>query len=361
MLELIIALILGLAIGFGIGWLIMRKLPQDKIREINYERLREEQAMFEHRKREEEKEIEEILNKRVEAYKDYENTRRECDEMNRRISLLTTQKDVLSNDVTHLANQREDISRSLEQSRKDAESTAKTFLKQQMEIAQAQLDRSLEMAAQQYQEAEEQCKEKYLQMAAECAEAMTIQMDNLTHDYALLEAAFADLRIKVDVAVQASKREEEKRQEKNFYRLVLPESDLNEIAQLRAVEPFLRDKEALNKVIWKVYYEKPYTDMIGRVVGQKVKTGIYKITNLENQMCYVGQAADIASRWKQHIKRGLGAEPPTRNKLYPIMQSIGVENFTFEIIEECDRDKLDIQEDYWQEYFHAKDFGYSIK
>lgn len=361
MLELIIALILGLAIGFGISWLITRKLPQDKIREINYERLREEQAMFEHRKREEEKEIEEILNKRVEAYKDYENTRRECDEMSRRISLLTTQKDVLSNDVTHLANQREDISRSLEQSRKDAENTAKTFLKQQMELAQEQLDRSLEIIAAKYQEDENACKEHYLQMAKECAEDFQVEMNNLTHDYTILQQAFSELKLNVDTAVAASKREEEKRQEKNFYRLVLPESDLNEIAQLRAVEPFLRDKEALNKVIWKVYYEKPYTDMIGRVVGQKVKTGIYKITNLENQMCYVGQAADIASRWKQHIKRGLGAEPPTRNKLYPVMQSVGVENFTFEIIEECDRDKLDAQEDYWQEYFHAKDFGYSIK
>ena len=224
MLELIIALILGLAIGFGIGWLIMRKIPQDKIREINYERLREEQEMFEKRKREEEQEIKEILNKRVEAYKDYEDTRREYDEMNRRISLLTTQRDVLSNDVTHLMNQREDISRSLEQSRLDAENAAKTFLKQQIELAQEQLDRSLEIIAKQYQDAEEECKEHYLQMAAECADTMTAQMDNLTHDYIIMEAAFAELRSKVDVAVKASKREEEKRQEKNFYRLVLPES-----------------------------------------------------------------------------------------------------------------------------------------
>ena len=69
---------------------------------------------------------------------------------------------------------------------------------------------------------------------------------------------------------------------------MLPDSDLNEIQQLRAVAPFLRDKEALNKVIWKVYYEKPYTDLIGRVVGTKIVTGIYKITNIQNQMCYVG-------------------------------------------------------------------------
>jgi hypothetical protein len=29
----------------------------------------------------------------------------------------------------------------------------------------------------------------------------------------------------------------------------------------------LRDTAPLNKVIWKVYYEKPYTDLVGRVVG----------------------------------------------------------------------------------------------
>ena len=78
-------------------------------------------------------------------------------------------------------------------------------------------------------------------------------------------------------------------------------------------------------------------------------------------MCYVGQAVDLAARWKQHIKRGIGAEPPTRNKLYPAMLSIGVENFSFEIIEECSREELDAREDYWQEYFKAKEFGYSIK
>ena len=39
----------------------------------------------------------------------------------------------------------------------------------------------------------------------------------------------------------------------------------------------------------------------------------------------------------------------------------GVENFTFEVIEECPRNELNDKEDYWQEYFKAKEFGYSIK
>ena len=78
-------------------------------------------------------------------------------------------------------------------------------------------------------------------------------------------------------------------------------------------------------------------------------------------MCYVGQAANLAERWKQHIKRGLGADPITKNKLYPAMKAIGVENFSFEVIEECERSKLDEREDYWQYFFKAKEFGYSIK
>jgi group I intron endonuclease len=101
--------------------------------------------------------------------------------------------------------------------------------------------------------------------------------------------------------------------------------------------------------------------MVGRILGKQTHTGIYKITNLTNGMCYVGQAANVADRWKQHINRGIGADPPTRNKLYPAMLAIGVENFSFELIEECSRDELNEKEQFWQEYFKAKEFGYSIK
>jgi hypothetical protein len=176
-----------------------------------------------------------------------------------------------------------------------------------------------------------------------------------------LEQRFDVLLQNTNTAIAAAKRAEEIRQEANYYKIQLSETDQEEIRMLKNIVPYLRDKEPLNKVIWKMYYEKPATDMIGRVVGSGVKTGIYKITNLTNQMCYVGQAVNIADRWKQHIKRGLGAETPTRNKLYPAMITFGVENFSFEVIEECSRDQLDEREDYWQEYFKAKEFGYSIK
>ena len=206
-----------------------------------------------------------------------------------------------------------------------------------------------------------ECELEYHIILEDLAETFTQESEYRRIAIQELEDTLATLKATIDSAVEANKREVAKEQEQNFYRLNISEKDLEEIKQLRLVADLLRDKEPLNKVIWKVYYEKPTTDLVGRVIGPGVHTGIYKITNLQNQMCYVGQAANLADRWKQHIKRGLGAETPTKNKLYPIMQSVGVENFSFEVIEECDRSKLNEREDYWQEYFHAIDFGYSIK
>ena len=371
-MDLIIAAILGLVSGFGIAWLIIRKLPQDKIREINYKNLQAEKELFENqqkafeaRKYQNEAELLEIELRRKKSQKECEENiltnNQKIDEILHEVNALQIRKETLGVDITHMTAQREDISKSLAQSKIDAEKTAKTFLDQQMALVYEQLDRAVEQAALQCQNQISSYNNIYFDTMRECVQCFQEQLEEATKRKENLEKELDVLQSTVNAAVAAAKRDEEKRQEKNFYRLVIPESDLHEITQLRAVEPFLRDREALNKVIWKVYYEKPYTDMIGRVIGTGVKTGIYKITNIENQMCYVGQAANIADRWRQHIKRGLGAEAPTRNKLYPAMMEYGVENFTFELLEECDRDKLDIQEDYWQNFFHAKDFGYSIK
>ena len=150
-------------------------------------------------------------------------------------------------------------------------------------------------------------------------------------------------------------------EQSGFYRLQLSELDIEEIKKLREVELYLRDPRPLNKVIWSVYYEHPYTDMVGRVVGSGRHTGIYKLTNLNNGMTYVGQATNFADRWKQHIKCAIGAENAPNNKLYPAMREAGPENFTFEIIEECLPEELNEREQYWQEFYKAKEFGYSVR
>lgn len=263
--------------------------------------------------------------------------------------------------LASLQAKRDEVQSSISLLEQQAKESADIFYKKNMEIAQTNLDKSLENASNYYTTQTEQYQNDYKEMMADCAQSVSDLINQKKIELEKLDLAIKEQSEKVNASVEASKRAEEIRSQSDFYKLIIPEEDLNEIKELREVEKHLRNPEPLNKVIWKCYYEKPTTDLIGRVIGSGTHTGIYKITNLTNQMCYVGQAANLAERWKQHIKRGLGADPVTKNKLYPAMKAIGVENFSFEVIEECERSKLDEREDYWQDFFKAKEFGYSIK
>ena len=214
---------------------------------------------------------------------------------------------------------------------------------------------------QKYENAEADYEQQYLATMADMVATYRDKISASKDEYWKLVSQLDDLQRKVDAAVEAAKREEEMANKQEYYRLQLSKEDLDEICRLQEIVPFLRSPEPLYKVIYKMYYEKPYTDLVGRVVGSGVHCGIYKITNLQNKMCYIGQSANIAERWRQHIKRGVGAETATRNKLYTAMKVYGVENFTFEIVEECERSLLNERESYWQDYFKAKEFGYSIR
>lgn len=267
----------------------------------------------------------------------------------------------VSAEVSAMEKQREQLNKSIEDLINTQQKSANAVYEACINEMQEKLSTAAEQASKRYEAGEKEAQEEYLKILEdsvwEFKEAFRERRDELYK----VEARLAEMKAITDAAVEANRRAQEMESQQDFYRLILTEIDLLEIERLREVAPFLRDSEPLNKVIWKVYYEKPYTDLVGRVVGKNVKTGIYKITNLKNGMCYVGQAVNIADRWRQHIKRGIGAEAPTRNKLYPAMLSIGVENFSFEIVEECERGLLNEREDYWQDYFQAKEFGYSIK
>lgn len=259
---------------------------------------------------------------------------------------------------------REDI----DKERLNAEDNAKSYYEQQMSMSKQKLQHDLDIQKKSFQQAAEDYQKDYLSALQDAANNFSERISGLTENVKIQQQALELLHSQISLeastalaAVNANKRIAEQALQDSFYRLTLSKDDLEEIEELRKCGKHLRNPESLNKVIWKVYYENPYTSLIGRVVGPGIHCGIYKITNLANGMCYVGQSVDIANRWKQHIKRGIGAEAPTKNKLYPAMAEFGVENFSFEIIEECEKELLDKKEDYWQEFFKAKEFGYSIK
>lgn len=277
------------------------------------------------------------------------------------VKAITSRKEEVENNLNILQSKRDEVENSLNSLQNQAKQSADIFYQQSMENARVRLEYDLNKQEFKYTKAKEEYENEYQSTLVDCSLELSNLIDSKKEELTKLDEEIQLHSREVAAAVDAAKRAEEIKTKADFYKLQLPQIDIDEIGLLRSIEPKLRDKDILNKVIWKSYYEKPTTDLIGRVIGSGVHTGIYKITNLENQMCYVGQAVDLSARWKQHIKRGIGAEPATRNKLYPAMLAIGVENFSFEVIEECSREELDVREDYWQDYFKAKEFGYSIK
>lgn len=278
-------------------------------------------------------------------------------QLNEKISNLNNDYNSLIKEIDFL----KDKKKILDDNYQQASLNAEMYCQKANELASEKFAQSAEQMAQKYQQAEDNYQQEYLKAIEESTKEYTNLIIQKQEELNKISQELVEAKAKQNAIVKANKRAEEVKQKEQFYKLNLSEIDIEEIKKLRSIIPYLRSAEPINKVIWKVYYEKSYTDLIGRVIGQGIHTGIYKITNIENQKCYIGQAVNIADRWKQHIKRGVGAEAPTRNKLYPVMYELGPEQFTFEILEECDKSLLDSREDYWQEFYQAKEFGYSIK
>lgn len=84
--------------------------------------------------------------------------------------------------------------------------------------------------------------------------------------------------------------------------------------------------------------------------------GIYKITNQVNGKCYIGQSKNIEERWKNHKNyRQENSDYP----LYIAFKEYGIQNFLFEIIEECLPEELNEKEIYWIQQFDSYNNGYN--
>ena len=84
-------------------------------------------------------------------------------------------------------------------------------------------------------------------------------------------------------------------------------------------------------------------------------TGIYKITNLINNHCYIGQSRNIEKRWNSHKSALNSSDAKLKNyPLYKAFSKYGLENFSFEVVEECPIEMLNDKERYWIIYYQPE-------
>lgn len=160
-------------------------------------------------------------------------------------------------------------------------------------------------------------------------------------------------------AHEALLKEQEIKDNKDDYRLIPSESDLADSRKLEIVKRELNKPRIICMLIWQTYWQPLAKKQFPLILQAKTKTGIYKITNQITDECYIGQAVDVYKRWCEHCKCGLGIDTPPGNKLYKAIQEYGLDNFTFELIEECNTLELNEKERYFIDLYQADTFGYN--
>ena len=88
--------------------------------------------------------------------------------------------------------------------------------------------------------------------------------------------------------------------------------------------------------------------------------GIYKITNKINNKPYIGSSNNIKRRWRQHISL-LNNNKHHSIKLQRAWNKYGQDNFKFEILEECEVEKLLYLEQFYIDKYKAYFEGYNSK
>lgn len=160
--------------------------------------------------------------------------------------------------------------------------------------------------------------------------------------------------------IEQKQKEAMLKEQADLYKLNVSDTDLTDIKLLRSIQFKLTNKRILSMLIWQTFYQPLAKKKFPIILGKKENVcGIYKITNMLDDKIYIGQSVDIYKRFCQHCRMGLGIDTPQNNKLYAAMIKDGLENFTFELLEECPSEELNNKEAYYISLYNSVQYGYN--
>lgn len=176
-------------------------------------------------------------------------------------------------------------------------------------------------------------------------------------ELALLLSEIDDFKKKQSVINEEILRRRELEEKQDFYRVLIGRQEIDDIQCLLSIREKLIYRENLDKLIYDVYISKQVAEMIKRVLKGAAPSGIYKITRLKTGEIYIGKSTDIKKRWAEHCKTAYGVGSIAHSILHTTIKRDGIENFTFELLEEVPKDKLTEREKYWITFYGSKEYG----
>ena len=181
---------------------------------------------------------------------------------------------------------------------------------------------------------------------------------NLTQkEYEAIHKDLEEERTKRAAINEEIRRAREVEEQQDFYKIQLDPNDVDDVKILRDIAPRLRHPDAINKVIWTGYYQKPLAELRKRLLPNGDVSGVYKITRLKTNEIYIGQTTSVDKRWQEHVKSALGVGTLASSQLHRAMAADGCENFTFELLEAVPKDKLRERESYYIDFYDSKTYG----
>lgn len=257
-------------------------------------------------------------------------------------------------DLDKLKNDKETLDRHICELKDFGQRQVDEKIKDYEQLRLTQINHSLELEEQRKRELLQRQLDDFIASAAETKKSVNEEIEELR---SLLE----DYKSKRDLINQAIVHEKEIHEQQDFYRIVLNESDKEDIQLLNTIEMRLHSREALYKLIYDVFYKKPLNDMINRVLQGKEFCGIYRITNLKTNEAYIGKSTNIKTRWQNHCKTAIGLDGMARTKIHSAMKEYGIDNFSFEVLEKCTKENYSEREKYWINFYETNVYGYNIQ
>ena len=241
---------------------------------------------------------------------------------------------------------------------KEAHDATEQVLRAEHERARAELngvrELELEKMRNEMQEKQRALNTEYNNQELYCQKNFATTLEFYQEELSAAKSELDEFQAKRAAVNEAIRREKELNEQESFYSIDVPEADREDIQVLQSMDARLHNRDVIPKLIWELFIRRPTQEMIKRVTGGRKFGGIYKITYKKTGEAYIGKSTDISTRWQNHIKTVIGLEGAARATLHARMARDGLWNYTFEVLEELNKDELSARETYYINLYGTK-------
>lgn len=186
--------------------------------------------------------------------------------INHQIQILSDKKSDIQKDI-------DDLQKIIQQRKNNIDSELKVY-QDNIDLKKKQKQEQINLAL---KELEQQFYNQKIKVSTEL-DHVNLELDKMKATRAAAKEAFL--------------RQEEIKRSQDEYCLIPTPADLQDIAKLQRIKLSLNKPRILSMLIWQTYWQPLAKKQFPQILGSTQKTGIYKITNLLTNECYIGQAVD---------------------------------------------------------------------